>query len=80
MSDTEASFLDLHLSILYGFVKLKFMINEMIFDFDIVNLLFLDGDFLARHPTVFKFLNLFDLLEISVMLMTLTAKLLNISD
>ena len=32
--------------------------------------------FLARHPTVFIFLNLFDLLEIPVMLITLTAKLL----
>ena len=30
VSDTEASFLDLHLSISDGFVKLKFMINEMI--------------------------------------------------
>ena len=29
-SDTEASFLDLHLSISDGFVKTKFMINEMI--------------------------------------------------
>ena len=30
VSDTEASFLDLHLSISDGFVKTKFMINEMI--------------------------------------------------
>ena len=30
MSDTEASFLDLHLSIMYGFVKTKIMINKMI--------------------------------------------------
>ena len=44
MSDAEASFLDLHLSISDGFVKLKFMINEMTFDFDIVNFPFLDGD------------------------------------
>ena len=30
LSDTEASFLDLHLSISDGFARLKFMINEMI--------------------------------------------------
>ena len=30
VSDTKASFLDLHLSILDGLVKTKFMINEMI--------------------------------------------------
>ena len=30
VSDAEASFFDLHLSISYGFVKTKFMINEII--------------------------------------------------
>ena len=30
MSDTEALFLDLHLSLSDGFVKIKFIINEMI--------------------------------------------------
>ena len=45
VSDTEASFLDLQLSILYGFVK----------DFDIVNFPFLDGDFPRLHPMVFIF-------------------------
>ena len=40
VSDTEASFLDLHLSITDGFVKTK--IYD--FDFDIVNFPFLDGD------------------------------------
>ena len=30
VSYTEASFLDLHLSVSDGFVKIKFMINEMI--------------------------------------------------
>ena len=30
VSDAEASFLDLHLSISDGFVKTKFMMNEMI--------------------------------------------------
>ena len=37
-------FLDLHLSILDGFVKTKFYDKRDDFDFDIVNFLFLDGD------------------------------------
>ena len=69
MSDAEASFLDLHLSISDGFVKTKIYDKRDDFDFDIVNFPFLDGD--VRHPMVFIFLNLFDLLEFLVMLMTL---------
>ena len=42
VSDTEASFLDLHLSISDGFVKTK--IYDKRADFDIVNFLFLDCD------------------------------------
>ena len=42
MSDTEASFLDLHLSLSDGFVKTK--IYDKRDDFDIVNFPFLDGD------------------------------------
>ena len=42
VSDTEASFLDLHLSISHGFVKTK--IYDERDDFDIVNLPFLDGN------------------------------------
>ena len=42
MSDTEASFLDLHLSISDGFVKAK--IYDKRDDFDIVNFPFLDVD------------------------------------
>ena len=42
VSDTEASFLDLHLSISDGFSRLKFMIIEMILIF--MNFPFLDGD------------------------------------
>ena len=42
-SDTEAPFLDLHLSISNGFVSSKFMISAMT-DFDVVNFPFLDGD------------------------------------
>ena len=67
MSDAKASFLDLHLSISDGFVKTKIYDKRDDFDFDIVNFPFLDGDV----PMVFIFLNLFDLLEFLVMLMTL---------
>ena len=42
MSDTKASFLDLHLSISNGFDKTK--IYDKRDDFDIVNFPFLDGD------------------------------------
>ena len=42
MSDTEASFLDLHLSISDGFVSTK--IYDKRDDFNIVNFPFLDGD------------------------------------
>ena len=44
MSDTEASFLDLYLSISDGFVKTKIYGKRDDFDFDIVNFPFLDGD------------------------------------
>ena len=44
VSDTEASFLDLHLSISDGFVKTKFFDKRDDSDFDIVNFPFLDGD------------------------------------
>ena len=44
VSDTEASFLDLHLSISDGFVKTKIYDKRDDFDSDIVNFPFLDGD------------------------------------
>ena len=44
VSDTEASFLDLHLSISDGFVKTKLFDKRYDFVFDIVNSPFLDGD------------------------------------
>ena len=44
VSDTEASVLDLHLSISDGFVKTKTFDKRVDFDFGIVNFLFLDGD------------------------------------
>ena len=61
MSDTEALFLDLHLSISDCFVKTKIYDKRDDFDFDIVNFPFLDGDVY----------NLFDFLECPVMLITL---------
>ena len=44
VSDAEASFLDLHLSISNDFVKTKIYDKRDDFDFDIVNFPFLDGD------------------------------------
>ena len=44
VSDTEASFLVLHLSISDGFVQTKIYDKRDDFDFDIVNFPFLDGD------------------------------------
>ena len=43
-SDTEAPFLDLHLSISNGFVSSKIYDKRDDFDFDIVNFPFLDSD------------------------------------
>ena len=44
VSDTEASFLDLHLSLSDGFVQTKIFNKRNDFDFDIANFPFLDGD------------------------------------
>ena len=44
ISDTEAPFLDLHLSVANGFVSSKIYDKRDDFDFDIVNYPFLDGD------------------------------------
>ena len=43
-SDTESPFLDLHLSVLNGFVSAKIYDKRNDFDFDIVNFSCLDGD------------------------------------
>ena len=48
-SDTEAHFLDLHLSISNGFVSSKLYDKRDDFDFDIVNFPFLDGDVPCRR-------------------------------
>ena len=44
ISDTEAPFLDLHLSVSNGFVSSKIYDKRDDFDFDIENFPFLDGD------------------------------------
>ena len=49
-SDTEAPFLDLHLTISDGFVSSKIYDKRDDFDFDIVNVPFLDGD-IPRAPS-----------------------------
>ena len=49
-SDTEAPFLDLHLSISNGFVSSKIYDKRDDFDFNIVNFPFLDGD-IPRRPS-----------------------------
>ena len=49
-SDTEAYFLDLHLSISNGFVSSKVYDKRDDFDFDIINFPFLDGD-VPRRPS-----------------------------
>ena len=72
VSDTKASFLDLHFSISDGFVKTKIFDKRDDFDFDIVNFPFLDGDVpLSTSYGIYIFLNLFVLFECPVMSMTL---------
>ena len=67
-SDTEAPFLDLHLSISNGFVSSKIYDKRDDFDFDIVNFPFLGMVTFPVLPlTGFIFLNLFGLLECLVM-------------
>ena len=72
ISDTEAPFLDLHLSVANGFASSKIYDKRDNFDFDIVNFLFLDGDFLVVLLMMYTFLNLLGLLESAIMLRTLT--------
>ena len=49
-SESEAPFLDLHWTISDGFVSFKIYDKRDDFDFDILNLLFLDGD-IPHAPT-----------------------------
>ena len=66
-ADTEAPFLDLHLSIPNGFVSSKIYDKGYDLDFDIVNFPFLDGDVPRSTSYRFIFLNFFGLLECLVM-------------
>ena len=49
-SDTEAAFLDLHLSISNDIISTKIYDKRDGFDFEVVNFPFLDDDVLALHP------------------------------
>ena len=71
-SATEAAFLDLHLSISNDIVSTKLYDKCDDFDFEIVNIPFLDGMFLALHPMECISLNSFVLLEHLAMLLTST--------
>ena len=61
-SDTEAPFLDLHLSISNGFVASKIYDKRDDFDFDIVNFPFLDGD-VPRRPSYGVYFSLLNFLN-----------------
>ena len=71
-SDTEAAFLDLHLSISYDIISTKVYDKRDDFDFEIVNFPFLDSDILSLHPMESISLNSFVLLEHLSMLLTST--------
>ena len=70
-SDTEAPFLELHLSFSNGFVSSKIYDKRDDFDFDIVNFPFLDGDVPCRPSYEVYISQLISLLEYVVMLMAL---------
>ena len=72
-SDTEAAFLDLHLSISNDIVSTKINDKRDDFDFEIVNFPFLDGVVpRSEHPMESIFLNSFVLLEHLALLLTST--------
>ena len=71
-SDTEAAFLDLHLSISNDIVSTQIYDKRDDFDFDIVNHPFLMVMFLALYPTESISLSSFVLLEHLAMLLTST--------
>ena len=66
-SNTEFSFLDSHLSISNGFVSSKINDKRDDLDFDIVNLIFLDGEVLRFTSHGIYISQLFGLLECLVM-------------
>ena len=72
-SDTEAAFLDLHLSISNDIVSTKIYDKRDDFDFEMVIFPFLNGDVpLSLHPMESISLNSFVLLEHLAMLLTST--------
>ena len=75
ISDTEAPFLDLHLSVANGFVSSKIYDKRDDFDFDIVNFPFLDGDVPRRASYCDSFRNLLGLLESAIILQTSTLEI-----
>ena len=76
ISDTEAPFLDIHLSVANGFVSSKIYDKRDDFDFDIVNFPFLGGDVPHRASYgVFTFRNLLGLLESAIMVQTSTLEI-----
>ena len=75
ISDTEAPFLDLHLSVANGFVSSKIYDKRDDFDFDIVNFPFLDGDVPRRASYGYTFRNFLGLLESAIMLQTSTLEI-----
>ena len=70
---TEAAFLDLHLSISDGFISCKIYDKRDDFDFEIVNLPYLDGD--VEHSMAFIYRILFGSSECPVMLLTSTLEI-----
>ena len=72
-SDTEASFLDLNVSITNGIVSSKIYDKRDDFNFEIVNFPILDGD-VPRSPSYGVILSLFVLLECVLMLITSTTE------
>ena len=71
-SDTEAAFLDLHLSISYDIIATKHYDKRDEFDFEIVNFQFIDGD--NPRPTSYGvyFSQLIRFARASSMFLTLT--------
>ena len=70
ISDTEAPFLDLHLSVANGFVSSKIYDKRDDFDFDRVKFPFWMVTFLVVLLMVYTFRNLLGLLESAIMLQT----------
>ena len=75
ISDTEAPFIDLHLSVANGFVFSKIYDKRDDFDFDIVNFHFWMVTFLVVLLMVYTFRNLLGLLESAIMLQTSTLEI-----